>query len=95
MIYKMIGTKEIPYHNIKSMMLKKPQSATYYVHSGESMLHGGFVNFATVVPLELKYMTTDGKEKSTKLSSNMFENTEEILKTLEQKSRVKIEIEKD
>lgn len=91
MIYKMLRTFEIPYSKIAKLTLKKPKNANYYVQNDG--VPGAFVNFATVYPLEIEYRTEGDKTKKIRLSSNYFENREEILKVLEDKSGVKVETE--
>lgn len=87
MIYKMLTTKEIPYSQITKMRLAKPVSSTYYTMNGENP--GVFVNFATVIPLIIEW---DGKK--TKLSANFFENAEEIVHTLREKTGLELDVEK-
>lgn len=90
-IYKMLRTFEIQYSRIAKLTLKKPKNATYYVQN--EGVPGAFVNFATVAPLEIQYRVEGDQTKKIRLSSNYFENREEILKTLEEKSGVKVEME--
>ncbi|MBI4235183.1 hypothetical protein HY604_02695 [Candidatus Peregrinibacteria bacterium] len=90
-IYKMLRTFEIPYSKIAKLTLKKLKNATYYVQN--EGVPGAFVNFATVLPLEIEYRTEGDKTKKIRFSSNYFENREEILKILEEKSGIKVEVE--
>lgn len=87
LIYKMLFQKEIPYSQITKIKLAKPVSSTYYAMNGDNP--GIFVNFATVIPLIIEW-----NGKKTKLSANFFENAEEILQTLREKTGLELEIEK-
>lgn len=86
MIYKMLTTKTIAYSKITKIRLARPVSSTYYAMNAGNP--GIMVSFATVIPLIIEW---DGRK--TKISANFFENAEEIVQTLEEKTGLKLEVE--
>ena len=81
--YKMMREYNIPYNKITKLQLAKPVSSHYMIHAAGVPT---FVNFATVVPLIIHY-----EDKKIRISSNFFENSQEIIETLVQKSGHQIE----
>jgi len=86
--YTMLTTKNINYKDITKIKLAKAVNPRYYLQQENAP--GVYINLVSLIPLIIEY-----NNKKTKLSANFFNNAEEFLKILQQKTKKKLEIEKE
>lgn len=79
--YKMVRTKVIPFANINRIRVGS-------VVQSRNMINSTILTFATVVPLIIHY----NDNKKMKLSLNYFDNPQEIVKALVEKTGKEIEV---
>lgn len=82
LVYKMLFKKTVPFSSITKMYVKKMQQNRYYL-SGAHVS----VNLNKITPMVIEY----GNKKKIKFSLNYFQNNQELVKLLEEKTGKKIE----
>lgn len=82
LIYKMLFKKTIPFQSITKIYVKKTQQHSQYVAGTQTN-----VKLNKIVPMVIEY---EGNKKI-KFSLNYFQNNQELVKQLEQKTGKKIE----
>lgn len=84
LLYTMLRTKRIPYSQITRISLAKAQTVRYYLKNSAGS--GTSLNLVTVIPLII-----EGNNKKIKLSSNFFDNAQEMIELLLKKTKLKLE----
>lgn len=82
LVYKMLFKKTIPFSSITRMYVKKMQQNRTYMTASHTT-----VNINKIVPMVIEY----GDNKKIKFSLNYFQNNEQLINILEEKTGKKVE----
>lgn len=82
LVYKMLFKKTIPFSSITRMYIKKMQQNRTYMTATHTT-----VNINKIVPMVIEY----GDNKKIRFSLNYFQNNEQLINILEEKTGIKVE----